>query len=51
MFGIVSNGKLWEFAKFQNDIFTKNIQSYLLDDLEQLIGAINFVFKQIVAQI
>jgi hypothetical protein len=46
LFGIVSNGKLWEFAQLQNKIFTKNIQAYLLDNLGELMSAINFVFSE-----
>jgi hypothetical protein len=46
VFGIVSNGKLWEFGKLEREIFTKNIQSYLLDNLETLMAAINFVFRE-----
>jgi len=51
LFGIVSNGKLWEFAQLENTIFTKHTQSYLLDNLEQLIGIVNSIFEQTVAQI
>lgn len=46
VFGIVSNGKLWEFGKLEKEIFTKNIKSYLLDDLETLMEAVNFVFAE-----
>ncbi len=46
VFGIVSNGKLWEFGKLESEIFTKNIKSYLLDNLETLMEAINFVFTE-----
>jgi len=51
LFGIVSNGKVWEFAQLENTIFTKHTQSYLLDNLEQLIGIVNSIFEQTVAQI
>lgn len=49
LFGIVSNGKLWEFAKLEKDIFTKNIRAYLLEDLEKLMATINFLFAQSIA--
>jgi hypothetical protein len=51
LYGIVSNGKLWEFGMLQVNDFTKNITNYILDDLETLMGAINFVFAESVAQI
>jgi hypothetical protein len=46
IFGIVSNGKLWKFAQLKNDLFTKQIKSYLLDNLEELMAVINFVFQE-----
>ncbi len=46
LFGIVSNGKLWEFGSLKNEIFTKNIKAYLLDNLEELMETINFVFSE-----
>lgn len=51
VFGIVSNGKLWEFSQLQNDIITKNLKYYTLENLRQLMGAINFVFAESAAQI
>jgi hypothetical protein len=51
LFGIVTNGKLWEFGVLQATIFTKNIKYYILEDLSSLMGAINFVFAQSVATI
>ena len=51
IFGIVSNGKLWEFSQLQNDIITKSLKYYTLENLPQLMGAINFVFFQSAAQI
>ena len=51
LFGIVSNGKLWEFGCLQSTVFTKNIKYYVLDDLLSLMEAINFIFAESVAQI
>jgi hypothetical protein len=51
LFGIVSNGKLWEFGLLQATLFTKNIKYYVLEDLVTLMEAINFVFAESVAQI
>ncbi|MGC8451515.1 MAG: hypothetical protein ACL9RN_00615 [Cylindrospermopsis raciborskii] len=51
IFGIVSNGKLWEFGKLQNDIFTKNIKYYVLENLLELMGVIDFIFSESVNQI
>lgn len=49
VFGIVTDGKLWEFGKLTEDVFTKNIEGYTVDNLSRLFGALNFVF-QVVAQ-
>ncbi|MFB8797135.1 MAG: hypothetical protein U7126_23585 [Microcoleus sp.] len=46
VFGIVSNGGVWQFGKLKLNIFTKNKQSYLIDDLNRLFAAINYVFQQ-----
>ncbi|WP_416309725.1 hypothetical protein [Spirulina sp. 06S082] len=46
VFGIVSNGKLWEFGQLKEETFTKNTKSYLLEDLEKLMAAINYLFVE-----
>lgn len=46
VFGIVANGKLWQFGKLKTNVFTLNQKSYLIDDLEKLFAAINYVFQQ-----
>jgi len=48
IFGIVSNGKLWEFAQLKDNVFTKNSPPYLLDELKLLMGIVNFVFDPII---
>jgi len=46
VFGIVSNGGVWQFGKLKLNSFTKNKQSYLIDDLNRLFATINYVFQQ-----
>jgi hypothetical protein len=46
VFGIGSNGRLWQFGKLNQNTFTLNETSYLIDDLEQLFAIINYVFQQ-----
>ena len=46
VFGIVSNGGVWQFGKLKSKSFTKNKQSYLIDDLNRLFATINYVFQQ-----
>lgn len=46
VFGIVSNGGLWQFGKLKNSVFTRHRGSYLIDDLERLFAATNYIFNQ-----
>ena len=49
--GIVSNGKLWEFGVLEAEMFTKNRKYYGLENIEELIGAVNFLFTESAAQL
>jgi len=51
IFGMVSNGKMWEFAKLKDNLFTKSIKSYRISDLEELFGAVHYIFQQCQLQI
>ena len=51
LFGIVSNGKLWEFAVLQQMEFIKNVKYYVLEDLQVLIEALNFIFSNSFEQV
>ena len=44
IFGIVSNGKIWEFGLLYKTEFTKNVKYYVLEDLQSLMNALNFMF-------
>ncbi len=46
VFGIVSNGKLWEFGHLYELTFTKHVKTYLLSDLDALLAALHYVFEQ-----
>lgn len=46
IFGIVSNGAVWQFGKLNLDIFTQNKTFYTIQDLERLFAAVNYVFQQ-----
>ena len=51
LFGIVSNGKLWEFAVLQQMEFIKNVKYYVLEDLQLLMEALNFIFSNSFEQV
>lgn len=46
LFGIVSNGEVWEFGKLVGAQFTKNIDLYSIKELETLCGVLNNLFEQ-----
>jgi hypothetical protein len=51
IFGIVSNGKVWQFGKLTLDIFTRNRTFYTIQDLDKLFAAVNYAFQQCQLQI
>ena len=51
VFGIVTNGKLWEFGKLEDNLFTKNVKYYTLENLAALMEVIHFVFSKSISQI
>jgi roadblock/LC7 domain-containing protein len=46
IFGIVSNGKFWEFGRLLENSFEKNIKLYTISNLEELFAAVNYVFQK-----
>jgi len=46
VFGIVSNGKIWQFGKLIADVFTRNRNLYVIQDLDKLFAAVNYIFQQ-----
>jgi hypothetical protein len=50
VYGIVTDGKLWEFGQLEKDVFTKFVQGYTVDDLSELFGVLEFVLRQALSQ-
>ena len=50
VYGVVTDGKLWEFGKLTGDRFTKNIEGLTVDQLPRLFGALHFVFDALAGQ-
>lgn len=46
IFGIVSNGKNWEFGKLQMNAFSRHPKALTIWDLEDLCAVINDIFRQ-----
>ena len=47
VYGIVTDGMMWQFGKLAGDVFTENITPFSLGDVPRLFGAINTVFKAV----
>jgi hypothetical protein len=45
VYGIVTDGKLWEFGKLVQTTFSKNGESFTVDHLARLFGVLNFIFQ------
>lgn len=43
VYGVVTNGRLWEFAKLKASLFTKNNDYIDIVDLDQLYAALHYV--------
>ncbi|MEG4589468.1 hypothetical protein QUA54_30255 [Microcoleus sp. MOSTC5] len=46
VFGIVSNGGIWQLGKLKSNVFTRNQMFYTIQELDRLFAAINYVFQQ-----
>jgi hypothetical protein len=44
VYGIVTDGKLWEFGRLEHQVFTKNLASYTITDLDVLFCILNGLF-------
>lgn len=47
VYGIVTDGKLWELGCLKQQLFTKNSIAFTTDHLSELFSALHFVFQQI----
>ena len=46
VFGIVSNGDIWQFGKLIEHRFVRNQTFYAIQDLDRLFAAVNYIFRQ-----
>ena len=46
IFGIVSNGAMWQFGQLKLEMFTQNKVFYTIQELDRLFAAVNYVFQQ-----
>jgi hypothetical protein len=46
VFGIASNGDRWQLGKLEQKIFTRNSTFYSIQEIDNLVGAVNYIFHQ-----
>jgi hypothetical protein len=46
VYGIVTNGQLWQFGRLIHQEFQREIQGYTIFDLDGLMAALNFLFQR-----
>ncbi|MBX7172068.1 MAG: hypothetical protein K1X72_13980 [Pyrinomonadaceae bacterium] len=51
IFGIVTDGQTWQFGKLAENIYTYNFKIFTLDDLNELLGGLDFVHQEMSEQI
>jgi hypothetical protein len=51
VFGIVSNGKMWQFGKLQSNAFIQHTIPYSIYELDRLFAAVNYIFQQCALQL
>jgi len=45
VYGIVTDGKLWEFGKLAKNVFIKNKEGYTIHHLAELFSVLNHIFR------
>jgi len=45
VYGVVTDGNLWQFGKLKKDCFFKNTENFTVDKLNLLYGALNYVIQ------
>ena len=51
IFGIVTDGQTWQFGKLTENIYIYNTKIFTLDDLNELLGGLDFIHQEMFKQI
>ena len=51
IYGIVTDGQVWQFGKLERDIYTYNEKLFTLDGLAELLGALDYIYEKMREQI
>lgn len=50
IYGIVTDGQVWQFGKLEQDVYTYNDKLFTLDNLADLLGALDYIYAQMKEQ-
>ena len=45
VYGIVTDGEVWQFGKLVKDVFTKNISRLPVDNIDKIFGAVSYLIE------
>lgn len=51
VFGITSNGNVWQFGKLDQNIFTRNTTFFSIQEIDKLAAAVNYIFNHCAKQL
>jgi hypothetical protein len=51
IYGIVTNGEIWQFGKLESNVLTQEIAYFGVGDLDALFGALTFVMEECQTQV
>ncbi len=46
VYGVVTDGKYWEFGKLEQQRFSRNQDSFPITQIEMVMGAVDFIFSE-----
>lgn len=50
IYGIVTDGQVWQFGKLEREIYTENEKLFTLDELKELLGALDYIHQRMQEQ-
>lgn len=51
IYGLVTDGQVWQFGKLERNLYTYNEKLFTLDALAELLGALDYVYARLLEQI
>ena len=51
IYGLVTDGRVWQFGKLERDAYTYNEKLFTLDELAELLGALDYVQSKLQEQL